>query len=63
MEEKNNVRRRWKIDQPTVFEFVEAVEEEERREVIEKLRAVAFDRWFLLSLKRKYSSKCMPYLI
>lgn len=56
VEEKNNVRRRWKIDQPTVYEFVEAVEDEERREVIEKLRAVAFDRWFLLSLKRKYST-------
>ena len=63
VEEKNNVRRRWKVDQPTVNEFVEAVEAEERREVTEKLRAVAFDRWFLLSLKRKYSSKCMPYLI
>ncbi len=51
---------RWKLNQETTKAIVRSVKNKEREEVISKLRTMAFDRWFLPSLKKKHLSKSIP---
>lgn len=56
IERAKNIDHRWKITDPGAKQSIAIVEKQQRAEVIMKLRSLAFDRWFLLSLKQKYSS-------
>ncbi|XP_065063363.1 uncharacterized protein LOC135689928 isoform X2 [Rhopilema esculentum] len=54
IEKKNNVEKRWSIRKNARKDLVSQAMNERRAELISKLRALAFERWFLLTLKRKY---------
>lgn len=56
IEKANGINRRWKLTDPCARHSVGVVEKQIRDDVIMKLRSLAFDRWFLLSLKQKYST-------
>eukprot|EP00794_Sanderia_malayensis_P012458 gene12458-13746_t len=56
IENANGINRRWKLTDPCARYSVGVVEKQIRDDVIMKLRSLAFDRWFLLSLKQKYST-------
>ena len=56
IEKKNNVEKRWSIRKNARKDLVSQAMNERRAELISQLRALAFERWFLLTLKRKYCS-------
>ena len=50
-----NIKRRWDLSADGVKELVCEVIDTERIELVRSLRIMAFERSFLLSLKRKYA--------
>lgn len=54
-EKKHNVLQRWDLASKTAKDLLQEVIEEERQELVRNLRVLAYERLFLIDLKRKYA--------